>query len=988
MEKLLSAILINFVFILSTQAQLLNWTPGFPQDNSSITIIMDATKGNQGLKNYADSTDVYVHVGVLTNLSTSATDWRYVKTTWGTTAAIAKAEPLGNKKYRYIINDIRSFFGVPVNETIKTINILFRNGVGSIAQRNSDGSDMYIPVYSSALAVRLTLPLREPRYVPVPEPITKTVGETIDIKAFASAASDILLKFNGNVIQTALATDSIIASPTISSFGTQKIVVEATLSGNTVKDSIEFYVASTSTVAALPPNVQDGINYVSSDSVVLVLYAPNKSRASIIGEFNNWIEQTNYQMNITPDGKRYWLGIGKLVPGQEYAFQYLIDGTLRTGDPYSEKILDKNNDPFISSATYPGLKSFPTGATGNIVSILQTNQTPFTWTSSGYTRPDKKDLVIYELLLRDFLAASNWQTLTDTLTYLKNLGVNAIELMPFTEFEGNNSWGYNPFYFFAPDKAYGTKNALKTFIDEAHKKGLAVILDAVLNHTTGLSPLAQLYWDAANNRPAANNPWLNPAPTHPFNVFNDFNHESDATKYLVSRFIRYWLTEYKLDGFRWDLSKGFTQKNCLDNNLYPTDGAKLACWNSYDLNRVNIWQRYYDSMQVVSSGSYCILEHLGNDDEEADLAKRGMLLWGKMTDQYNENTMGYATSTANLNRAYWSNRSYWNDPALDDKPHLVVYSESHDEERTMYKNVTFGNSSGSYNVRDTLNALQREEAKAAFLLMMPGPKMLWQFEELGYDKSIFMCENGVVPQPYASDNPDTKYCKTNPKPPGWNYNNFATATARKKLYNVYAALNKLRNQFRGVFNSRTVSAGTSLGGLNKILILDSSSLKVVVIANFNVTAQSVSITFPVSGTWYSYLSGSTFEANGGIQTINLQPGEYYVYLNKNIPGGIVTSIRDINLSEKGFKIAVVPNPANDNAYVEYELPENGKVTITISNLLGQVIETVNQGFQLKGTQRFYFNKSHFAGKSFQSGNYFVQVRVNNKIGFTKFNMQR
>jgi len=101
------------------------------------------------------------------------------------------------------------------------------------------------------------------------------------------------------------------------------------------------------------------------------------------------------------------------------------------------------------------------------------------------------------------------------LDYLKTLGITAIELMPIQEFDGNNSWGYNPNLYFAPDKAYGTPDMYKKFIDECHKRGMAVLLDVVFNQSNGLHPFALLFWDSANNRPAANNPWMNPvAPTN------------------------------------------------------------------------------------------------------------------------------------------------------------------------------------------------------------------------------------------------------------------------------------------------------------------------------------------------------------------------------------------------------------------------------------------------------------------------------------------
>lgn len=961
--------ILLFLFALLTgywsQSQLLSWTPSFPADNSTLVITMDATKGNQALKDYANTSDVYVHLGVLTNLSTGSSDWKYVVTTWGSTNATYRATYLGNNKYQYTINNIRSFFNVPVGETIKTVNVLFRNGTGSLKQANSDGSDMYIPVYPSGqLAVRLDSPLRQPKYILTPEPITKAIGDNIYVKAVSSQAADINLKFNGTVFQSATSVTGLGAvSPNIITSGNQQIIAEATAGASTVRDTINFYVAPPANQAALPSNVQDGINYVAPDSVVFVLFAPGQSRVSVIGDFNNWTESASGQMNITPDGKRYWLGVGHLTAGQEYAFQYLVNGTIKIGDPYSEKILDPGNDPYISAVTYPNPTPYPTGKTSGIVSVIKPGATSYTWTTTGYTRPDKRNLIIYELLVRDFIATQNYQTLKDTLDYLQNLGVNAIELMPINEFEGNNSWGYNPDYFFALDKAYGTKDNFKRFVDEAHKRGIAVIMDAVFNHATGLCPLAQLYWDAANNRPAANNPWMNPvAPHQVLTFFNDFNHESDSTKYYVSRFIRYWLTEYKLDGFRWDLSKGFTQ----------TVTTGYDTWGAYDQSRINIWKRYYDSIQVVSPGAYCILEHFCADQEEGVLADYGMMPWGKMTDEYNQNTMGYS-SNSSINRAYYKNRSYWN------QPYLVTYAESHDEERTMYKNIQYGNASGGYNVKDTATAVQREEAKAALLLLIPGPKMIWQFEELGYDKSINLCSDGVT----LNGN-----CRVDPKPLGWNYLNAGTATARRKLYNVYAALNKLRQQYPGPFITSSVSTGTDLGTtLTKTLVLNHADLKVVVVANFDVTAQTVAVTFPTSGTYYSYLTGETITATGTAQNITLQPGQYFVYLDKVVAGGIVTAVKDIILSDKEFMLSVYPNPVNGTSTVEYHLPESGNVMISITNFTGQKIGTVNRGFQLKGAQTYKLNSNHFNGMQLVPGNYLLQVRVNNKVHIEKFVVQ-
>ncbi|RYD87676.1 MAG: alpha-amylase, partial [Sphingobacteriales bacterium] len=393
------------------------------------------------------------------------------------------------------------------------------------------------------------------------------------------------LKLNGVNFATAANATTVSGSANITSACQQEIVVAANNGTQTVGDTARFFIAPATSTGALPAGVIDGINYGSNNTeVTLVLYAPNKNNVVVIGDFSNWNVLCSNQMTRTTDGNRYFIKLTGLTPGTLYKFQYIVDGNIKTTDPYTELVLDPNNDGFIGAATFPNLPAYPTGLTTGIVGTFQTAAPAYNWSTTAYTRTDKKNLVIYELLVRDFLASGNWQTLTDTLNYIKGLGVNAIELMPSNEFEGNNSWGYNPDFFFAPDKAYGTKNNLKRFIDSAHNRGIAVIMDAVLNHATGLSPLAQLYWNNTTNQPAANSPYFNVTATHPFSVFNDFNHESEATKYHTARYIRHWLTEYKLDGFRWDLSKGFTQKVCPDVN----------CWNAYDAARVATWQRYHD----------------------------------------------------------------------------------------------------------------------------------------------------------------------------------------------------------------------------------------------------------------------------------------------------------------------------------------------------------------------------------------------------------
>ncbi len=949
---------IGSVFLgFYSHAQLLTWTPAFAKDNDNITITVDAAKGNQGLLNYSPVTDVYVHIGVITNLSTGPSDWKYVKFAWASTGAEAQAVSLGGNKWRYSITNLRSFLGVPGGETILRIAILFRSGNGNVVQRNTDGSDMYVPVYGEALAARFTVPPMQPHYNLVPEPITKSTGETIDVTAISSASASLKLYLNGAEIQTAGSANTISASPTLTESGNTEIVIEADNGTVVATDTLRFFVSPGVTIAPLPEGVKPGINYhANNTSATLVLYAPNKTRVSVIGEFpgSNWTEQSNYLLKKTPDGNYWWLEITGLTAGTEYAFQYLVDGTLKIAEPYAEKILDPWNDQYITAATYPGLKTYPAGQSG-IVSLLQTASPSYSWAVTNFQRPDKRNLVVYELLVRDFLAAHDWKTLKDTLNYLKTMGINAIELLPFNEFEGNESWGYNPDFYFAPDKYYGPKNTLKAFVDACHANGIAVIMDIALNHSFGLSPMVQLYWDAANNRPAANNPWFNPVPKHAFNVGYDMNHESAATQYFFSRVVEHWLQEYKLDGFRFDLSKGFTQTQTCDAN---GNNCNVNNWGNYDASRVAIWKKYYDTCQLKASGSYVILEHFAANTEEVELSNYGMMLWGNGSHSFQEAAMGYIPNS-NFEGILHTVRGWTN-------PHLIGYMESHDEERLMYKNLQFGNSAGTYNTKDLNTALKRVELCAGFFLSMPGPKMIWQFGELGYDFSINHCPDGSV----------NENCRTGNKPVRWDY---FSAIQRKRLYDIFSSLNKLRFHpwYKDVFIANNITLTRNLGTAFKSMVIRSAtdSSLLVVVGNFGVTEQNGNVTFPAAGTWYDYLGGSTITATGTAQGFTLAPGEFHVYLNRNLTNAVVTPVPGIPDPENEFSAVVYPHPATTASVLDLTVPQTGNVQVHIVNAAGQQTTALFNGQLVKGNHKLPIGE---AIRNLPSGLFFIRIQVGSR----------
>ncbi|TGE29124.1 DUF4961 domain-containing protein [Hymenobacter metallicola] len=895
--RLLLGLLLLLAGVVSTaQAQVVTTQPTFFRDTDPVTLTFDATQGNAALAGFTGP--VYIWTGVITDKSTSNSDWKYVKS-----SSFSQPDPAAlmtrsttNPNLYTISFTPRTFYNVPAADKILKLAMIFKSGDGSVVGRGAGGSDIFVDVAQGALSVRITAPVAPGGN----NPLFVNANTQISVSGTASSAATLALYLNKNLVTQQANATTLSGTVTATQPGRNVIKLTATSGTTSVSDSIVFVIRPAVTVAALPAGAKDGITYLNGGtSVILKLTAPGKQFAYVLGEFNNFQPTDAGYMNKTPDGNDWWIQLNGLTPGREYAYQYLVDGNLRVADPYSEKVLDPNNDRFIPAATYPNLKAYPTGLTTGIVSVLQTNQQAYQWQTTSFSRPARTDMVIYELHLRDFLRDHDYKNLRDTLNYLNRLGVNTIELMPINEFEGNESWGYNPSFYFAPDKYYGTKDELKRLIDECHRRGIAVVIDMVLNHSFGQSPMVQLYFQG--DKPAANSPWFNPDATHPFNVGYDFNHESPFTKYFSKRVMEFWLQEYKIDGYRFDLSKGFTQRN------NPTN---VGAWGNYDQSRIDIWKDYYDFMKTVDPNVYCILEHFADNSEEKVLADYGMMLWGNLNHAYNEATMGYVSSS-NFSGGYFGARN-WN------SPNLVTYMESHDEERLMFKNLTYGNQANpAHNVRDLNTALARNEAAAAFFFTVPGPKMIWQFGEVGYDVSID--ENGRVGN----------------KPIRWEYYQNAN---RRKLYNTYRELIALKKT-QPVFKTGTYTQ--QLAGATKSIHLSDANLKVTVIGNFDVTAQPINPEFQQTGKWYNYMTGDSITVTNASAPLTLQPGQYAVYTSRLLKKATVLSNK--LRTTDALRLTAAPNPAASSAQLRYELTTPAAVTVTVQNLLGATVRTVKSG---------------------------------------------
>ena len=914
MKKITSLLLL----ITSLTFSQVTITPSVFEATTSITIRLDANSTSTDCNGFNTPSKVYLHAGVGSDTNAYETS---VVGNWGLDDGLGEMS-YNTSNNRWEITFVpKTYFGLSDAEatSVSRMGLVFRNETGAQELKDNGCADFIFNI--GAFQLTLTAPTSESTVL--------NSGETLAIVASTSMVANYDLKVNGtSVDQQTNLTNYSFSTPITEN---TRFVLEATNNGETKSKTFQAIVIPTVTLATLPSGLKDGINFNATDATkaTLVLYAPEKEFVHLIGDFNDWEIDNAYLLKKDNAKDRFWIELTGLTAQQNYSYQYLIDGNLRIADPYSTIILSAFNDQYINNITYPDLPAYPTGKTTHVVTLLKTGEAAYDWQITNFSKPKKTDLVIYELLIRDFDALHSFDAVKARLDYLQNLGINAIEFMPLMEFDGNESWGYNPSFHMALDKYYGTKEAFKDLIDECHARGIAIILDVAFNHASGQNPYYRM-WNTDNGeyggQASANSPFFNQTATHSYSVFNDFNHSKQSVKDYVKRVTEYWIEEYKIDGFRWDLTKGFTQ-NCTANDE--------GCTNNYQQDRVDILKEYADIQWDLDPNFYVIFEHLGTNNEEIQWVNyrlsegKGIMMWGNHNHNYNQATMGYGTE-ADLSWVSYKNRG-WSVPAN------VSYMESHDEERLMYKNLNFGNASGSYNIRSLPTALDRIELASAFYLTVPGPKMIWQFGELGYDINIDF--NGRIGN----------------KPILWNY---FDQQDRKDVYNTYAKLIALKLTYDLFETSDFTLDVANSNGLKKIHLSDAAATDIqhiTIIGNFGVTVQEINPNFQQVGNWYSLLEeNALLNVTNVNNTITLQPGAFKVYANN------AATLSTEELLKKNIKTIIYPNIASD-----YFKVNTATHSVTLFDLNGKKIK------QFKGD----FIEGHpFDITNLQTGLYIVKIQ--------------
>ena len=786
--------------------------PSLPTAEESVTVYFDANECDCPLETYSGT--VYVHTGYLKENNAV---WQNVIGTWGNNTTQQSLRSVGQRVYALDIGpSIANYYSTSQPDEIAQLAFVFRSADGS-----QQTKDLFLDVFKSG-QINITRPDQDQIF---------SKGDMVNVEAVILGADSISISLNGVEIghfDTAVAQMTFPAED----FGENVLEVSTTIKDNAVSESLSFYVRKENHIAPLPSSeFKNGVN-VAGNSATFVFPAPRKSFVYLIGDFTNWEVDEDYQMNLSIDGSTFWLKVNDLDPDQEYAYQYIVDGSFRTPDPYTRKVLDPWNDQYIPDVIYPNLKEYPSGKTTGLASAFKMTPNEYNWQVNDFEKPEYNKLVIYELLIRDFVEDHSYQSVIDSLDYIASLGVNAIELMPVMEFEGNSSWGYNTSFHFALDKYYGTENDFKQFVDACHERGIAVILDLVMNHAYGQNPHVRMYWDEDLGRPAENSPYFNPISPNPVFAWGyDYDHESQYTVDYFNEVLTYWVEEFKIDGYRWDFTKGMTNK--------PGDGS------AFDQSRINILKAYADHLWEYDPDNIIILEHFASLAEESRLAEAGLLSWANMNHAFNQIAMGFLQSSS------FSALDIRNAPV--DVPTWVSYMESHDEERMMYKVRKWGNHAGGYDTKDIMTAMERAKMAALLWLTVPGPKMMWMFGELGYDISI--------------DDP----CRVCEKPIRWDYLNHEY---RVGLKDFYSEIIELRNA-EPIFHTSDFEVASS--GHIKGSHLRSSDNEVIVVANMDVNPRSESYSVNGEDAWHEYFSKtSTYPVNGQLE-FSLAPGEFRMY---------------------------------------------------------------------------------------------------------------
>ena len=766
----------------------------------------------------------------------------------------------------------------------------------------------------------------------------------------------------------------------------QELVIgmSISISASSDIDSIKYIVADESYLAS--SNLfQDGVFYVPFDvpysffeSYRILIYidgneylAFNKDQVEVIEEIVPGFLEFGPQQN---DGLMY---VSIMVPHHQFV-QIKINNI---NDEEDKSIFTLKKDPNLSNVWWTELELpngiydyeyvLPNGATfpDPLSRMVRNNKTrieigaggvttadDYNWISANYLKPTLDTLVIYELHVDDFSAAGNgagtFQHVLEKLDYLKSLGINAIELMPISEFPGNHSWGYDPQIISAINDSYGTPEQFKYFVDQCHNRGIAVILDIIWNHIRSSSPLWQMQPDYDLNPYIKHHEEMNPNEAPESWGMLDIDHFNMNTIEYINKVHRIWVDEYKIDGFRFDAAAhlGWSVSQ-PDLGIYGWSNA------------------LYDHDSTV----YQIAEHLPSNISLIENTNFSAGWHDSFHDRLKIDSHNQYNSTMDIMRQIIGLHEYtnWGTP-YSNFTQAVKYMISHDEQSLIQEMVEFD----SFTMQQ---ALERDKFYSTILFTSNGIPMLWQGQEFGF-KSGWTDQN-------QNGNWDEE--KLSYRPIDWNVLETENGQSHFEHYKKLIYLRKNNPAFsKGEFYDlyRYTNQGVVVYGY-KDNRENSLNDQVVVIANFSSTDQSIlDVPFLSSGYWYNM-----FDPNDILHTADGNYGNYYI----NAKHAVVYTNNQYQLSTHSFseeiesivdssinKIVPFPNPFNSSISIQIDTESRDMIRFSIYNVLGEMIFQKIENNITRGINKFSWNGRDSDGLEVPTGMYFILIKQND-ITFNK-----
>jgi 1,4-alpha-glucan branching enzyme len=641
-------------------------------------------------------------------------------------------------------------------------------------------------------------------------------------------------------------------------------------------------------------------------------------------------------MHKDSSSDNWWVNV-LLQPDTVYEYLYEIEDGKKITDPFGRYV-----------GTY-GTR-FSTGSAGLAAD-------DYVWQSTEWERPPLNKLVTYELHVGEFAGGyfnksagqAGFTDLKYILSHFQSLGVNAIELMPVNDYgvvgKSGHSWGYDLNSYFAIEPALGTPLELKQLIDEAHQRGIAVILDVVYNHQNDTGPLWQMTPDVtANPYFKANNDFRYNEDALFF--FKDMDHWTSETQELILENLKMWIDEYKIDGFRYDFTQGIGWNTAETNKGIL--GWTNAIHNLYQGKIYQIAEHLPESPALIYFSGLTGGWHDSFRDEIFDDARF-----------QNTSMLDYENLVVGLG-AYGSNDTPNSPSSYANRTEPVNATVTHDEQSLIYEMTQFQSVAVS-------EAVQRDKLYGAFPFLSLGIPMLWMGQEFS------------APRGWTSDGQKLSY-----RPLDWDWLLVQRGIDHFQWYKTLVS-QRLKNpalyqgELRKLF--RYESSKVLVWGFEDT----TTNSKVMCVANLHPFNQTpTNVPWLGEGNWYDIFDQSVFTVSGSsIASFPINAFTIKVYSNKSNSDLGITSVKQNTVEiPSEFRIAQnYPNPFNPSTTIDYQIPVTSHVTLSVYDMLGRKIGTLVDEIQSAG--KYY---SRFNGSGLSSGTYFYRITAGSHSAVKRMNL--